>query len=200
MAGIGLYGVYYSKATMTDGVVTAYGGVQTMGKAISATFEPNSDGGSPLYANNGIAEVDAAARSGGTLTVTVDELSSTAIGDLFGLTPATESSASGFNFTGSETANTVGVAFVRWKQISNDRAHYEAVIFSACQFQMPSQNFATLGESVEWQTPELSATVDGPTVTGAKPWMKKFNFTTQADAIAFITAYFAAPQNGGGEE
>ena len=38
MAGIGMYGVYYSKATIANGVVTGYAGVQAMGKAISASF------------------------------------------------------------------------------------------------------------------------------------------------------------------
>ena len=66
MAGIGLYGVYYSKATLnSDGVLQSYGGVQTMGKAISATFEPVDTNSNPLYANNGIAEKDAAGGAGG---------------------------------------------------------------------------------------------------------------------------------------
>ena len=89
MAGIGLYGVYYSKATLTSGVPTSYGTVKTMGKAISATFEPAETGGNPLYANNSIAETDAALVAGGTLTLTLDRLTMEARGDLFGLTMTT---------------------------------------------------------------------------------------------------------------
>ena len=44
MAYIGLYGVYYSKATLTDGQVDGYSGSSTMGKAISATFTPQDSG------------------------------------------------------------------------------------------------------------------------------------------------------------
>jgi len=196
MAGIGLYGVYYSKATLTDGVVTGYDGVKTMGKAISASFEPADSDDNPLYANNGIAERDAAATSGGTLTLTLDRLTQDAYADLFGLTEAEEAAGqvtgNGFNFTGNETYAPVGVAFIRWAQEDNNRAHHQAVIYSYVTFSPPSEEAQTMGESVEWQTPEIEGTVSGGAVTGAKPWKKVFDFATQADAIAFITAYFAA--------
>ena len=196
MAGIGLYGVYYSKATLTNGVLTAYGGIKTMGKAISATFEPADSADNPLYANNGIAERDASGGAGGTLTVTLDQLDRTAMGDLFGLTAATSVvsgvTGTGYDFTGNELSAPVGVAFVKWNQINNDRANYQAVIFSYVMFSPSSESYQTLGESVDWQTPELSGIVSGGAVTGAKPWKKVYDFATQEAAIQFITNYFAA--------
>ena len=196
MAGIGLYGVYYSKATLTNGVLTAYGGIKTMGKAISATFEPADSADNPLYANNGIAERDASGGAGGTLTVTLDQLDRTAMGDLFGLTAATSVvsgvTGTGDDFTGNELSAPVGVAFVKWNQINNDRANYQAVIFSYVMFSPSSESYQTLGESVDWQTPELSGIVSGGAVTGAKPWKKVYDFATQEAAIQFITNYFAA--------
>lgn len=195
MAGIGLYGVYYSKATITDGVLSAYGGIQTMGKAVSASFEPAEADDNPLYANNGIAEKDTAGSSGGTLTVTLDQLGRDAMGDLFGLTSATSVvsgvTGTGFDFTGNELSAPVGVAFVRWNQINNDRGNYQAVIFSYVLFSPASEEYQTLGESVEWQTPELSGIVSGGAVTGAFPWKKVYDFPDQASAINFITNYFA---------
>lgn len=196
MAGIGLYGVYYSKATLTNGVLTGYNGVQTMGKAVSATFEPTEANDNPLYANNGIAERDASGGAGGTLTVTLDQLARAAMGDLFGLTAATSVvsgvTGTGYDFTGNELSAPVGVAFVKWNQINNDRANYQAVIFSYVMFSPSSESYQTLGESVEWQTPELSGIVSGGAVTGAKPWKKVFDFATQEAAIQFITNYFAS--------
>lgn len=196
MAGIGLYGVYYSKATLTNGVLTGYGGVKTMGKAVSATFEPADTADNPLYANNGIAERDASGGAGGTLTVTLDQLDRAAMGDLFGLTAATSVvsgvTGTGYDFTGNELSAPVGVAFVKWNQINNDRANYQAVIFSYVMFSPSSESYQTLGESVEWQTPELSGIVSGGAVTGAKPWKRVFDFATQEAAIQFITNYFAA--------
>lgn len=195
MAGIGLYGVYYSKATLTNGVLTGYGGVKTMGKAISASFEPTEANDNPLYANNGIAERDASGGAGGTLTVTLDQLDRAAMGDLFGLTAATSVvsgvTGTGYDFTGNELSAPVGVAFVKWNQINNDRANYQAVIFSYVMFSPSSESYQTLGESVEWQTPELSGIVSGGAVTGEKPWKKVYDFPDQASAISFITNYFA---------
>ena len=192
MAYIGLYGVYYSKGVITDGVLTGYSGVQTMGKAISANFAPETGDQNVLYANNGIAETDGAATAGGTLTLGLDRLKATAIADLYGLTAATESGATGFNFTGNEVANPVGVAFIRQKQEDNDRNLHEVVIFSHVTFSLPSDEATTLGESVEWQTPEIEGTVVSGNALGTYPWMKKFTFTSQTDAITFITSYFAA--------
>ncbi len=200
MAYIGLYGVYYSKATMSaDGNVASYTGLETMGKAISASFEPSEGDTDKLYANNGVAETDGSASAGGTLTLTLDHLGADAIADLFGLSKTTESvtvggqsvSGTGFDYEGDEIANTVGVAFIRQAQKSNSRAYHEAVIYSAVTFKFPSDEAETLGESVEWQTPEIEGTVTSN--TGSLPWCRKFEFPTQAAAIAFITEYFAEP-------
>lgn len=193
MAGIGLYGVYYSKATLNDGVLQSYQGVRQMGKAISATFTPADSTGNPLYANNGIAERDYASASGGTLDLTLDRLNADARTDLFGLTAVTESGGRGWNYTGLEMANPVGVAFIRWRQEDNVRTYHEVVIYSYVTFQPSAEESKTLEDAVDWQTPELSGTVSGGAVTGSLPWKKRFTFNTQEEAIAFINSYFATP-------
>lgn len=200
MAAIGLYGVYYSVANMTDGVLAGYAGVKTMGKAISATFTPAEADTNPLYANNGIAETDAAVASGGELSLGLDRLDAQAISDLFGLVSQTETvtvgeataEGTGFDYTGEEEANAVGVAFIRQKQENGDRNIHEAIIFSNVTFAMPTEEAQTMGETIEWQTPTISGTVAGSTATGTYPWKKAFTFPTQAAAIQFITDYFAA--------
>lgn len=201
MAGIGLYGVYYAKATITDGAVTAYGGVQTMGKAISASFEQTEGDNNPLYANNAIAENDASAGSGGTLTLTLDRLTQAAAADLYGLTLKTSTvtvgaetvTGTGFDYTGDEQSVPVGVAFIRWHQINDDRGNHEVVIFRNVTFSFPNIDAQTMGESIEWQTPEITGTVIGKEGDGTNPWYKTRLFPTQAAAEAYITAEFAAP-------
>lgn len=198
MAGIGMYGVYYAKASLSDGVLTGYtGGAKLMGKAISASFEPKTTDANPLYANNGIAERDISAASGGDLTLTLDRLKEAAYADLYGLTVKaatvlTDVGGSGFDFDGEETGNVVGVAFVRWNQEDNSRAHYQAVIYSYVLFAPPSDTYQTLGETVEWQTPEISGTVSGGAVTGTRPWKKVYEFPSQEACISFIESYFAS--------
>ena len=201
MAGIGLYGVYYSKCTVsTSGIVTGYNGVSTMGKAISASFEPNESDNNPLYANNAVAENNASNGSGGTLTLTLDRLTQDAAADLYGLTKSTASvtvnsstvSGTGFKYYGNETANPVGVAFIKWNQENDDRQKHEVVIFRRVKFNFPSTEAQTMGESIEWQTPEITGNVAGLEGTGTNPWYQSFVFATQAAAEQYISDQFAS--------
>ena len=203
MAYIGLYGVYYSVCDInaSTGKLDGYSGTTyQMGKAISASFEPADANDNPLYANNGIAETDASIPSGGTLTLTLDRLKADAIVNLFGLTLTTETttvgtasfSGAGFDYTGNETSNAVGVAFIRQKQEDNDRNKHEVIIYSHVTFALPSEQAETLGESIEWQTPEIEGTIAGyATVGDLFPWKKSYTFETQAAAQQFIQDYFS---------
>lgn len=202
MAGIGLYGVYYSKATVTDGVVTGYNGASMMGKAISASFTNNDAKSNRLWANNAVAETDATSVAGGELSLTLDKLTADAHADLYGLTKKTKSvtvggesvSGTGFDYDGSEEAAAVGVAFIRWNQESQARDKYEAVIYAYATFAPMDDTANTYNgdNGIEWQTPELTATVSAGAITGAYPWRQKYVFPTQAAAIQFIDDAFAS--------
>lgn len=206
MAGIGMYGVYYGKATLTNGVVTGYGGVKTMGKAISASFEPNTPDENPLYANNAVAENDSSGASGGTLTLTLDRLTQEAAADLYGLTvedvevtvgdkPGTQVEGTALKYTGNEQSAPVGVAFIRQNQVDGVRNH-EVILYRRATFSMPADSAQTMGESIEWQTPEIEASVMGLEGDGTNAWFEQVIFPTQEAAIAYITNYFAAPTGG----
>ena len=202
MAGIGMYGVYYSKATIANGVVTGYAGVKTMGKAISASFEPNTPDDNPLYANNAVAENDSSGASGGTLTLTLDRLTQEAAADLYGLTvedvevtvgdtPGTQVDGTALKYTGNEQSAPVGVAFIRQNQVDGVRNH-EVILYRRATFSMPADSAQTMGESIEWQTPEIEGTVMGLEGDGTNAWFEQVIFPTQEAAIAYITKYFAA--------
>ena len=206
MAGIGMYGVYYSKATIANGVVTGYAGVQTMGKAISASFEPSTPDDNPLYANNAVAENDSSGASGGTLTRTLDRLTQDAAADLYGLTvedvevtvgetPGTQVEGTALKYTGTEQSAPVGVAFIRQNQVDGVRNH-EVILYRRVTFSMPADNAQTMGESIEWQTPEISGTVMGLEGDGSNAWFEQVIFPTQEAAIAYITNYFKAAVGG----
>ena len=206
MAGIGMYGVYYSKATVANGGVTGYAGVKTMGKAISASFEPNTPDDNPLYANNAVAENDSSGASGGTLTLTLDRLTQEAAADLYGLTvedvevtvgdtPGTQVEGTALKYTGNEQSAPVGVAFIRQNQVDGVRNH-EVILYRRATFSMPADSAQTMGESIEWQTPEIEASVMGLEGDGTNAWFEQVIFPTQEAAIAYITNYFAAPAGG----
>ena len=202
MAGIGMYGVYYSKATIANGVVTGYAGVKTMGKAISASFEPSTPDDNPLYANNAVAENDSSGASGGTLTLTLDRLTQEAAADLYGLTvedvevtvgdtPGTQVDGTALKYTGNEQSAPVGVAFIRQNQVDGVRNH-EVILYRRATFSMPADSAQTMGESIEWQTPEIEGAVMGLEGDGTNAWFEQVIFPTQEAAIAYITKYFAA--------
>lgn len=199
LAGIGLYGVYYAKATITSGAVSAYGTWKTMGKAISASFEQTEADNNPLYANNAIAENDASSGSGGTLTLTLDRLKQDAAVDLYGLTLTSSSvtvnsssvTGTGFDYSGNEQSSPVGCAFIRWNQEDDVRNYHEVVLFRNVTFQMPNVDGQTMGETIEWQTPEITGTVVGKELDGTKPWYVTRVFPSQAAAIKFIESYTA---------
>ena len=206
MAGIGMYGVYYSKATIANGVVTGYGGVKTMGKAISASFEPNTPDDTPWYANNSVAENDSSGASGGTLTLTLDRLTQEAAADLYGLTvedvevtvgdtPGTQVEGTALKYTGNEQSAPVGVAFIRQNQVDGVRNH-EVILYRRATFSMPADSAQTMGESIEWQTPEIEASVMGLEGDGTNAWFEQVIFPTQEAAIAYITNYFKASVGG----
>lgn len=197
MAGIGLYGVYYAKATVEDGVVTGYtGGLKTMGKAISASFEPTTPDDNPLYANNAVAENVA---SGGTLTLTLDRLTQAAAADMFGLTvqdvqvtvgtsPGETVKGTSLKYTGNEQSAPLGVAFIRMNQEDGVRNH-EVIIYRRVMFSMPAMEAQTMGESIEWQTPEIEGTVTGLEGDGTNAWFEQAVFPSQAAAIQYLTTY-----------
>lgn len=201
MAGIGLYGVYYSVATVKDGVVTGYNGAKTMGKAISASFTPNNPDENVLYANNSAAESDASGASGGSLSLVLDRLKQDAAADLFGLQVEDVSvtvegsdavTGKGLKFKGTEQSAPVGVAFIRQQQIDGSRDNHEVVLYRRATFQMPTESAQTRGDTIEWQTPEMSAAVVGMEGDGTKAWYEAIVFPTQAAAIAYIEQYFDA--------
>lgn len=188
-----MYGVYYAKCEMTDGVVTGYEGAKTMGKAISAEFTPTEASDNPLYANNAIAENDTNAGSGGTLNLTLDRLKPEAAADLYNLTLTTLTTESaGFDYSGNETSAPVGVAFIRQHQEGGDRNIHEVVLFRRVTFSQPTENAQTMGESIEWQTPEISGIVYGKEGDGTNPWMQRYRFTSQSAATTWIESQFAA--------
>ena len=54
----------------------------------------------------------------------------------------------------------------------------------------PGDDAETMGESIEWQTPEITATVAGMQGDGTEPWYRISRWPTQEAAIAYIYQLF----------
>jgi hypothetical protein len=198
MASIGLYGVYYSKCVKENGVTTAYdGSVKQMGKAISASFEPNVPEDNPLYANNGIVENDISAGNGGELTMTLDRMTLETHADLYGTTVSDVSvtvdgqtvAGKEIVYKGSEVSSPIGVAYIKLQQEDGVR-HHDVLFYREVAMTRPGDEGTTMGESIEWQTPEITATVAGAQGDGTQPWFRMARFPNQEAAIAYVYQLF----------
>lgn len=198
MAGKGLYGVFYKKCTKENGVVAGYeGNVALMGKAIAATFTPNTPSENPLYANNAVAENDTSAGSGGTLELTLDRLTAEVMADLYGTTVKDVSVTVGdqtvngkeIEFKGLETSAAVGTAYIKLHQEDGVQRH-EVMFYREGSFTRPTDSARTMGESVEWQTPEITGSIMGMQGDGSGSWYRDSSWPSQEAAIAYIFQLF----------
>lgn len=198
MAGKGLYGVFYKKCTKVGGVTTGYEGtVALMGKAIAATFTPNTPEENPLYANNSIAENDTSSGAGGTLTLTLDRMTLEVAADLYGTTvkdvsvQVGEETVSGkeIEYLGLETSAAIGTAYIKLHQEDGVPRH-EVMFYREASFTRPEDSARTMEGSVEWQTPEVSGNIMGMQGNGSEPWFRVSSWPSQEAAIAYIYQLF----------
>ena len=80
----------------------------------------------------------------------------------------------------------LGVGFIIKKKV-NGVDKWRGVVLPKVMFSVPEDAATTQGESIEWQTPELTGVImrdDSPTHV----WKKEATFTTEAQADAYIKA------------
>lgn len=194
-----MYGVFYKKCVKTDGVVTGYetGAKKIMGKAVDASFAPTTPDDNPLYANNGVAENDISSGSGGELTMTLDRMTLETAADLYGTTAqevsvtidSQEIKGQEIVYKGSEVSDPIGVAYIRMNQEDGARSH-EVVFYREVTFTRPEESAQTMGESIEWQTPQVTGSVVGLQGDGTVPWFRTSRWPSQAAALAYIDKLF----------
>lgn len=193
MAGIGLSKPMYAIYDMITGVPTyTNGGV--LAKLIEANIDIESSDDNNLYADNGIAETASVGFTGGTFTLTTDDLSDAVSKIILGLKEQPVTGIDGLTTTGatelvfddSMNSPTLGLGFIIKKMVGGT-LKWRAVILTKVVFSVPSTAATTQGDTIEWQTPELSGTIardDTPT----HRWKLEATFDTEADAELYIRA------------
>lgn len=185
MARIGLAKPYYAKYAESQGVVS-YSSGGSLGKAVEANIELDDIDPVKLYADNAVAE-SVSQFSSGTLTLTLDELSITVAGAILGLTPTAVTSPAAGNvleFSSAVVAPYVGIGLIVDKVTASTKS-YMAVILNKAQFQVPAGDYVTQGETIEFQTPELTATLMKDD-TNDGVWQVWAEFSTFAAAENYI--------------
>lgn len=192
MAVIGLSKPYYGIYSAAGNAVS-YANGAVMGKATEANIEIDTTEDNNLYADNAIAETDRSF-AGGTLTLSTDDLSQEVTKAILGLTETAITGIEGVTDTSvkelvyDDTQNTpyLGVGFIVKKKVGG-AYKWRAVVLCKVMFSVPADAATTQGESIEWQVPELSATIMRDD-SATHMWKREATFTTEAQAEAYIKA------------
>lgn len=190
MATIGLSKPYYAIYNENGGNPT-YAEGALIGKATEMTLELEGADANVLYADNGPAESDNQF-AGGTLTISTDDLLPDPMLAILGL------KAEAMDLDGTATTAPKWIVYdddqaipyvgfggiIKAKQSGATR--WIAVVLTKVQFANPGISAVTQGETIEWQTKELTATVMRDDSTKHTWQMQSTPMNTEADAEAAI--------------
>ena len=193
MAMIGVSYPVYAKYSVTGSTVTySDGGI--LGKATQVDVTINTSENNNLYADNGITETDRAFTDG-TLTVGTDDLSQEVsqaivgatlqdLGTIDGITPPTGTTLKELVFDDNMTYPYLGVGFIVKGQ-KNNVPYWRGMVLPKVMFSVPRDSVTTQGQTIEWQTPSLTATILRDDTT-AHMWKREARFATEAEAAAYL--------------
>lgn len=190
MATIGVSKPYYAIYGVNNNAVS-YSGGGVLGKLKEINLEIETSDDNNLYADNTIAETDRTF-SNGTLTLTPDDLSQEVSKAILGLKEENLGTIDGIQDTevkeliydDTQVTPYLGVGFIVKKR-KNGLDRWRAIVLTKCMFAVPSDAATTQEDSIEWQVPELSATVMRDDSENHM-WKREAVFTTEAQAEVYI--------------
>lgn len=166
MAIIGLskpYAAIYSNS----GSTVTYSSGAVCGKAVSLDISLDDGSDNILYADNAPAETDNQF-AGGSITLTTDDLYADVMKSFLGMEEATITTTGFSNFTSTspkwyknndnQVTPYLGFGAIAKKKVGGV-IKYVAIVFHKIQFANLSQSIETQGETISWQTPEISAQI-----------------------------------------
>lgn len=184
-----------AKYTYSQGAIS-YSNKTPLARGVEVDMEVEIGDATNFFADNTIAEAVAGQFNGATATLTVDGLKDTARNLIAGLVTSTTIIANSSTVTAKvyddlQVIPYVGIGFVV-RYMENGVTTYAPVILPKAQFSPESLKAATQGESVEFQTTELQATVMRADDTNHSWKIVAEDQATEAAAVAVINAYFGA--------
>ena len=193
MAGIGLSKPYYAIYKNTAGVVTyEKGGL--LGKFTNLDIALEGGSENILYADNAPAESDNQF-SGGTATVTTDDLRAEIMVPVFGakeeaINGVTTEGAKWYVFDDDQVIPYVGIGGVIKKKVGG-AIKWCAFVLTKAQFTTPGVSAVTQGETIEWQTPALTANIMRADDEKHRWYMISSPLDSEEDAESAVRAYLS---------
>ena len=192
MAIIGVSKPYVAKYSNTNTTVSYTSG-QILDKMTEIDISINSAEDNNFYADNSIAESDSSF-SGGSVTVNTADLGPEATALVLGITPVPISDIAGVTdedvneliFDDDQRSPYLGFGCIIKKRVNNVD-QWRAIILTKIMFAVPNDAATTQGETIEWQTPQLTGTIMRDD-SAKHAWKREATFTTEAQAEAYIKA------------
>lgn len=192
MAIIGVSKPYVAKYSNTNTTVSYTSG-QILDKMTEIDISINSAEDNNFYADNSIAESDSSF-SGGSVTVNTADLGPEATALVLGITPVPIADISGVTdedvneliFDDDQRSPYLGFGCIIKKRVNNVD-QWRAIILTKIMLAVPNDAATTQGETIEWQTPQLTGTIMRDD-SAKHAWKREATFTTEAQAEAYIKA------------
>ena len=192
MAIIGVSKPYVAKYSNTDTTVSYTSG-QILDKMTEIDISINSAEDNNFYADNSIAESDSSF-SGGSVTVNTADLGPEATALVLGITPVpivdisgvTDEDVNELIFDDDQRSPYLGFGCIIKKRVNNVD-QWRAIILTKIMLAVPNDAATTQGETIEWQTPQLTGTIMRDD-SAKHAWKREATFTTEAQAEAYIKA------------
>ena len=183
-----------AKYSYSDNTIS-YSNITPLARGVEVQMEVEIGDATNFFADNTIAEAVAGQFNGATATLTVDGLKDNARNLIAGLVttkqiPVNSSTVSAKVYDDLQVIPYVGIGFVV-RYMENGTTTYAPIILPKAQFSPESLTAATQGESVEFQTTELQATIMRADDANHSWKIVAEDQATEAAAIAVINAYFA---------
>ena len=178
MAKIGLDNFRFGILTEAEDGTPSYAGAIKPGKAISCNVDVSSND-AKLYADNTLAESDTSFQQG-TVTINVDDDDIETQAIMLGHDVDSETGAMKRN--SNDIAPYIALGRIITKLVGGNYK-YKVEFLYKVKMSEPSQSENTKGESVEFQTPEMSGVVS--TLKNGD-WSTTNTFDTHAEALEYL--------------
>lgn len=172
--------------TYTDGFIIPH--------AISYSLTMEAGDNNPFYADNRVVENDIGTFSSGTLSLETDDLTQEASKKILGAVEIErtygDKTVTTLIYDDSQDAPTFGFGLIEEHQVS-DVTMYKAIWLKKVVFGNPEDAATTRGETIEWQSRTVEASVirsDEMGDNGNHPWKEEAWFSLESEALGFLKA------------
>lgn len=145
------------------GTNVTYSGGMKLGRAVEMSIEVESADDNSFYADNIIAETETGTMSTATATATIDGMTDDVAKFALGLPEAAnenvgETPVKVYNYGDNLNPPYLGLGFIR-RMMMNGKTTYQPIILTKVKMGIPSSDFATQEDQIDWQTEELTLTI-----------------------------------------